>query len=752
MMAVPSGGLNLGMIDSNGMTGTCEEWKRLSRNVFRVSSRSSDIQKMLDETVLHIEHIIQNLLKGQTTLEEYNKGKENQEPYRLLVIEDFPVGIPMEGINNLKKILKNGIRAGVTTILLINENEIQRSDDALKALRTLGLEQYEDHLTYLYQPEEDDEENRIPKMEYDILPDAMLQQVVNAVNKGFEVKNETVLNLADYLPEHQDWWTGTSASMVEIPFGISTTKNISQLRITQESGQNSAVVIGIPGSGKSVFLHSIIVDAAIKYSPDELQMYLLDFSGVEFNTYANHKLPHARVIAPEAEREFGLSVLRELKEEGARRMALCRENDVTSIVEYRKKNPNTVMPRLLVIIDEFQKIFEIENDAISNEANSIIHIIIQEYRKFGINLILATQRIPSSKALPKDLIANRVVFKSAPSDFTALITWQGNKMPNLKTGQCIYNSESGAEYSNEQIQGFFIPMPKIEQLLDELNEKAYASGRENKNLVVFRGNDQPEFKNRRLPRKYMVLQDIPEEVPVLLGQSIAVSDTDVCAELRKESSNNFLVVGGEKDVAQNLMLHAALSTTLVHTDNSSVLYLIFNFMRPSDPQYNKPLEQFEGMPFPVKMVSEMSEVKEVLTEVKNEIDARRQDKLRPLTHIFLNFFAFQLASVFDRGGRTGDAVSDEGKLLDYILRNGPTCGVFTLLQTDKSDSLARIGNKETDLFTHRAVMQMSEVESNKLMESPLANRLFVISRPSSKYRAFYRNPNRNETIKFKPYK
>ena len=753
LMAVHSGGVRLTMIDANGMNGTNDEFKSLSRNVFRISSRSTDITKVLDETVLHIENVIQHMLEGQSSLADYNINKENKEQYRILVIEDFPIGMPMEGINQLKKILKNGIRAGVVVILLVNEDEINRSEDALKAFRLLGLEQFSANISlfdYVNNALPQENQEFHPMLHFDVFSNALIKQIVNSVNKGFEVQTETVLHLEDYLPDRKEWWTGTSAGMVEIPFGMTNTKAIAQLRITQESGQNSAVVIGIPGSGKSVFLHSIIVDAAIKYSPDELQMYLLDFSGVEFNTYANHKLPHARVIAPEAEREFGLSVLRELKEEGARRMTLCRDNDVTNIVEYRRKNPTAVMPRLLAIIDEFQKIFEVENDAISKEANSIIHIIIQEYRKFGINLILATQRIPSSSVLPRDLIANRVVFKSAPNDFAALISWQGNTAPVLRTGQCIYNSESGASYANEQTQGFFIPLRNVEKLVDELHEKASEQGFNNEKLIVFRGNDLPEFKNRRLPKKYMVLQDIPEEVPVCLGQSIAISDTDVCAVLRKESTNNMIIIGGEKDVAQKLMLHAALSTTLSHTSDSASFYL-FNFMRPTDPQYNLPAENFEGMPFPVKLIEKMSEVKDVLAEIKNEIDARKQDETKALTHIYLNFFAFQLGRAFDMGGRDGDDVSKEGLLLDYILRHGPAMGIFTLLQVDRITGIERI---ETPLsfFGHRVVMQVSERESEKLIGSSLANRLFVMNRPSSKYRAFYYNQNNNVIIKLKPYK
>ena len=47
---------------------------------------------------------------------------------------------------------------------------------------------------------------------------------------------------------------------------------------------------------------------------------------------------------------------------------------------------------------------------------SIIHVIIKEFRKFGINLILATQKLAdiNSSILPRDMIANRIVFKCSP--------------------------------------------------------------------------------------------------------------------------------------------------------------------------------------------------------------------------------------------------------------------------------------------------------------------------------------------------
>ncbi len=75
-------------------------------------------------------------------------------------------------------------------------------------------------------------------------------------------------------------------------------------------------LVGPSGAGKSTLLHALITNIALRYSPDQLELYLIDFKkGVEFKTYATHKLPHARVIAIESDREFGLSVLERLDSE-----------------------------------------------------------------------------------------------------------------------------------------------------------------------------------------------------------------------------------------------------------------------------------------------------------------------------------------------------------------------------------------------------------------------------------------------------
>ena len=64
----------------------------------------------------------------------------------------------------------------------------------------------------------------------------------------------------------------------------------------------------------------MVTNLALWCSPDQVEFYLVDFKkGVEFKCYASKHLPHARVVAIESDREFGLSVLQRLDDELKRR-------------------------------------------------------------------------------------------------------------------------------------------------------------------------------------------------------------------------------------------------------------------------------------------------------------------------------------------------------------------------------------------------------------------------------------------------
>ena len=125
---------------------------------------------------------------------------------------------------------------------------------------------------------------------------------------------------------------------------------------------HSGILVGTTGSGKSTLLHSIILSAIAHYGPDELSLYLLDFKeGVEFSLYANNQVPQVKFVSIESQQELGLSILGKLCEEITERSKAFGEAKVKDIESYRRITGKP-LPRVLVIIDEFQVLFDINTN------------------------------------------------------------------------------------------------------------------------------------------------------------------------------------------------------------------------------------------------------------------------------------------------------------------------------------------------------------------------------------------------------
>ena len=167
-------------------------------------------------------------------------------------------------------------------------------------------------------------------------------------------------------PEASELWSRSCSDELVIPLGRSGAKNLQELRLGRGTNQH-ALIAGRTGSGKSTLLHVLVTNAALWYPPEELSLYLVDFKkGVEFKTYASRDLPHAKAVAVESDREFGLSVLERIDEELVERGEIFRRLGVQNLPGYRSLPDQPAMPRILLVIDEFQELFV--------EDLSLIHI------------------------------------------------------------------------------------------------------------------------------------------------------------------------------------------------------------------------------------------------------------------------------------------------------------------------------------------------------------------------------------------
>jgi hypothetical protein len=257
--------------------------------------------------------------------------------------------------------------------------------------------------------------------------------------------------------------------------------------------ESSAIIGGRTGSGKSYLIHALIMDAITRYSPGELTLYLCDLKeGVEFKQYADARLPHARAIAVESNREFAISLLEALDLEIAKRGALFKAKAggaAVNITQFRKESGET-WPRVMIVIDEFHKLFE-QDDRLARRAMQLLERVIKEGRAFGVHTVLASQSLANVGASFKSLagqVPYRLVLASSDDDSRILLGEDNTDAKLLtKAGEGILNAKGGARESNQRFQTTYWAPEQRQSVLEAVAKLAHREGFD-RHPHVFEGN------------------------------------------------------------------------------------------------------------------------------------------------------------------------------------------------------------------------------------------------------------------------
>ena len=155
---------------------------------------------------------------------------------------------------------------------------------------------------------------------------------------------------------------------------------------------------GTTGSGKSIFLNTIIKALSAQMGPDDLRMILVDPKRTEFVAWSDLKHLEAKILTEADDVEMTLRWVVEQMEERYERLRVAK---VKNIRDYRKSFRD--MPYLVIVIDELADLMLSAEKRESIE-NSIIRLA-QKARAVGIHIVAATQR-PSVDVIPGIMKAN----------------------------------------------------------------------------------------------------------------------------------------------------------------------------------------------------------------------------------------------------------------------------------------------------------------------------------------------------------
>jgi S-DNA-T family DNA segregation ATPase FtsK/SpoIIIE len=255
-----------------------------------------------------------------------------------------------------------------------------------------------------------------------------------------------------------------------------------RIRVTDLAAMPHLLIAGSTGTGKSVFINSLMMSILYKATPDEVKMVLVDPKRLELNLYEG--IPH--LIAPVVtDPKVASNVLRNATREMENRLKLLAQRGVRNIDQYnrtfQKQQPlslfdNTVesehkpLPYLIIIIDELADLMMVD----TNNVEESITRLAQMARAVGIHLILATQR-PSVDVITGLIKANfpaRISFRVASKVDSRTILDSNGSESLLGKGDMLYLPAGSARL--HRIHGPLVSEDEIVSVCDFWRNQAQA--------------------------------------------------------------------------------------------------------------------------------------------------------------------------------------------------------------------------------------------------------------------------------------
>ena len=797
LTSFPAGKVRFTIIDPTGLGQNFSEFmhladydERLVSN--RIWTEANHINQRLADITEHMENVIQKYLRNEfASIQDYNdKAGEVAEPFQVLVIANFPANFSEETARRLVSIATSGARCGVFTLILC--------DTKMMLPRNFDLADLEASAnTIVWETErfrwQTPDLAAFPLVVDEPMEGTLVTQIIRAAGELAKDANRVEVPFGTVVPDAHDWWTHDSRQELAVPLGRAGATKLQSMRLGKGTSQH-VLIAGKTGSGKSTLLHAIITNLSIHYSPREVEFFLVDFKkGVEFKTYAQWGLPHARVIAIESEREFGLSVLERLDEELRNRGDRFREAGVQGVAAFRDKFPDEPMPRQLLIVDEFQEFF-VKDDKIAHEASLLLDRLVRQGRAFGIHVLLGSQTLAGAYSLARSTLgqmAVRIALQCSESD-AHLILSEDNTAARLlnRPGEAIYNNANGLFEGNHPFQVVWLPDAEHERYLRDLQKLATSRQAALDAPVVFEGNVPPQ------PAHNGHLRERIEQPPTLhgaatpkawLGAAVAIKEPTHIV-FRRQSGNNLLIVGQKEELAAGILSTAVVGLVAgqppeggaaVHPSNTVTDQDeardsqggVVEGGRPRRPRRARCLildgGGFEAedsgwsvqlarrLPHNVATVGAAdvnTTVAELAEEVRRRIDDPASNDAGPPQYLVIyNLARFRdlRKSEDDFGfssfGSDDAAEASPAQQLALLLKDGPAVGVHVLMWCDTYNNVTRwFDRQHLRDISHRVLFQMSATDSSNLMDAAAASQLGAI-------RAIYYDDEQGEFERFRPY-
>jgi hypothetical protein len=332
-----------------------------------------------------------------------------------------------------------------------------------------------------------------------------------------------------------------------------------------------ALIGGPSGTGKTNLIYAWLGALAARYSPTEVEFYLLDFKeGVSFARFAPRRrdrtwLPHVRLVGVNVNNdpEFGLALLRFLGAELRRRADAAKRHEVTTLAELRAEDPTGHWPRIVAVIDEFQVLLGAGHTALAKEAATLLEDLARRGRSQGIHLMLASQEVSGIEALwGRPALVSQFTLRIALPKARKVLPDTNPAAQTLPRHHAVVNSDSGAIPANRIVR---LPAASDRETWSTLQTRLWRDRpRDLPEPRLFDGDAVPEL-TRAPDFADLSPATVDSRGPVaLLGETIDVRARSARLRLPRAPGRNLAVLGTLTEEACAVLGAAARSLGRQH--------------------------------------------------------------------------------------------------------------------------------------------------------------------------------------------
>lgn len=373
-----------------------------------------------------------------------------------------------------------------------------------------------------------------------------------------------------YIPREK-WGTWSTNKGIELNFGLADGDPSKGYPMVLGDANVHLLMAGQSGAGKSAAINQMLLSLITKYSPNELMLVMIDFKNVEFSTFTvpDEKtggklsiIPHARIMAGTKDGEYALSIFDFLIAEMENRQKLFGGVNQKKLEDYNnlmceQGHPERCLPRILLLIDEFQVMFTEVDKKIVDIIQDRIRSLAKLARAFGCHMWFTSQSM--SGTMSADVKANfsmRAALRCTRDVSSEIIGNPAAGTIKAKFGYLYTNDSTGQDPTRNTL--WRVPFVSTKNILKTMNEAAelYKS----QGIVGYQSEfyDEDQMHSAKelfdFYKENKDLESIQNPHLFVLGRrtNFSTNNAPVNFYLEKGDHNNILIGGMEDSDMLNL--------------------------------------------------------------------------------------------------------------------------------------------------------------------------------------------------------